>query len=96
VKTDGLRVRPEEGGVIAVSKTPGPNLIGIFAVGLPHLMLLPLLRVETKGQKVVGTVAHKEAGCPWGAPTNMGFSGILRFSLHLEAAATLATVTLHA
>jgi hypothetical protein len=27
-----------------------------------------------------------------GSPANMGFSGFLHFSLHLEAAATLATI----
>jgi hypothetical protein len=31
-----------------------------------------------------------------GSPANVGFSGFSHFSLHLEAVATLATVTLHA
>jgi hypothetical protein len=38
VRTGGLRVSmrfigPEEGGVVAVSRTPGPGLVGIFAGG---------------------------------------------------------------
>jgi hypothetical protein len=38
VRTGGLEVSmrfmgPEEGGVIAVSRTPGPSLVGIFVAG---------------------------------------------------------------
>jgi hypothetical protein len=38
VRTGGLRVSmrfmgPEEGGVVAVSRTPGLSLVGIFAAG---------------------------------------------------------------
>jgi hypothetical protein len=54
-------------------------------------MLLPLLRMEAKRWAAVakvGTVAHKGAA-------NMGFSHFLHCSLHLEAAANLATITLH-
>jgi hypothetical protein len=28
----GLSMRPQEGGVVAVSRTPGPSLVGKFAV----------------------------------------------------------------
>jgi hypothetical protein len=74
VRTDRLRVSmrfmgPEEGRVVTVSKTLGPSLVGIFTAGLPHLMLLPHLRVEAKWQKAVAKmsiVAHKEVGSPWG------------------------------
>jgi hypothetical protein len=35
-------------------------------------------------------------GVSSGSPTNMGFSSFLGLSLHLEAVATLAIMTLHA
>jgi hypothetical protein len=36
VRTGGLRggmrfIKPEEGGVVAVARTPGPSLVGIYA-----------------------------------------------------------------
>jgi hypothetical protein len=60
---------PEESGVVAVSRTLGSSLSGVFAVGTSLLMLLPSLRVEVKGWKSVtkvGTVAHNGLGFPWG------------------------------
>jgi hypothetical protein len=63
---------PEKGGVVVVSRTPG--LLGCWGfqaagasrlLGLPHLMLIPLLRVEVKGRKVVAEVdmvAHNGVG----------------------------------
>jgi hypothetical protein len=69
VRTGGFSVsmrfiRCKEVGIIAVSRTPGPSLVGIFAAGLPCLMLLSLPRVEEKGQKAVGMVAHRGRGSP--------------------------------
>jgi hypothetical protein len=65
VRTGGFGVSmrfmgPEEGGVVAVSRTPGPPLWVYLLLGLPCLLLLPLPRMEVKGRKAVGTVAHKE------------------------------------
>jgi hypothetical protein len=59
----------EECVIVVGSRTPWPSLVGVFAAGLPCLMVLPLLRVVTKGWKVVakvGTEAHKGVGSPWG------------------------------
>jgi hypothetical protein len=58
---------PEEGGVVAVSRTLGPSLGAALLLGLPCLMLLALPSVEVKGQKAVakeGTVAHKGVVSP--------------------------------
>jgi hypothetical protein len=88
-------MRPEEGGIAVVSRTPGPGLVGVFAAGLPRRTQLPLPRMEVKrwmGVAKVFTVALKGVE----SHANMGFSSFLHFPLHLEAAATLATMTLHA
>jgi hypothetical protein len=48
---------PEEGGVVAVSRTPPRlSLVGVFAAALPHEMPLPLLRMEAKRRMVVAKV----------------------------------------
>jgi hypothetical protein len=56
----------EECVIVVGSRTPWPSLVGVFAAGLPCLMLLPL-RVAAKGWKVVanvGTEAHKGVRSP--------------------------------
>jgi hypothetical protein len=68
---------PEEGGIVAVSRTPELGLVGIFAAGAsPSNVASPS---EEGGKQIVvakvGTVTHKEVG----SPTNMGFSGFLHF-----------------
>jgi hypothetical protein len=57
-------------------------------------MLLPLLRVEEKGQKEVGTVPHgaRSLWDPW----LIWVSLLFIFFLALGNAATMATMTLHA
>jgi hypothetical protein len=57
MRTGGLGVStrlmgPEEGGIVEVSRTPGLGLIGIFAVGFPHwvLLLLPRMEADNSGK----------------------------------------------
>jgi hypothetical protein len=60
-------------------------------------MLLPLPKVEVRGQRAVakvGTVVQGD-GVSSGSPTNMGCSSFVGFSLHLEPVATLAIIILH-
>jgi hypothetical protein len=58
-------------------------------------MLLPLLRVEAKGQKARVQWHIRGWGVSSGSSANMGFSGFLQIFLYLEDAAILATVALH-
>jgi hypothetical protein len=64
-------------------------------LGLPCWMLLPLLRMGVNGQKVVEMVGS--VGSPQGPSLIwLSLASYIPPPLHLEAAATLATMTLHA
>jgi hypothetical protein len=60
-------IGPEEGGVAAVLRTPGLMQMYLL-LGLPCLMLFPLLMVEVKEQKEMSTVVHKRMEFPQGPP----------------------------
>jgi hypothetical protein len=102
VRTGGLGVSmrfmgPEEGGVVAVSRTPGPSIIGIFAAGPSLSNAASSSEGGGEGAKGKGGYSGTKGGeVSSGSPANIGFSSFLHFSLHLEAAATLATMILHA
>jgi hypothetical protein len=90
---------PEKRGVVAISRIPGPGLVSIFSAGdSPSDASSPS---EGGGKGAGGSGKGRYSGT-YGdgvssrSPANMGFSGFLHFSLHLEAAATLATMTLYA
>jgi hypothetical protein len=60
---------PEEGGVAAISRTPGPSLVGIIAAGALPLDAASPLKGGGKGAEGSGkggTVAHKWVGSPQG------------------------------
>jgi hypothetical protein len=104
VRAGGLRMSmrfmgPEESGVVAVSRTPGLCLVGVFAVGASLSDAASSSEgggEEADGSGKGGYSGNNGVGVPLESPANMGFSGFLHFSLHLEAAAILATMTLHA
>jgi hypothetical protein len=94
VRTGSLRgnmrfLGPEEGGVVAVSWTPGSDLVCIYASGAISVAASPSEGgfEGAEGSRYSGT---KGLGVSLVSPANMGFFGLLHLSLHLEAVATLA------
>jgi hypothetical protein len=68
----------------------------MLLLGCPHLMLLSLSRVDTKGFVGKDRYSGTQEGELLRSPTNMGFTGFLHISLHLENASIIATMTLPA
>jgi hypothetical protein len=92
--------RPEEVGVVVVSRTPGPGFVSVFASGASPFDAVSPPGGGVEGAENAGKVCY--TGSWWGGSflkiphKGKGFSTFLGFSLHLEAAVTLATKTLHA
>jgi hypothetical protein len=62
---------PEEVGVVAVSRTLGPGLVGVSAAGASPSDAASPSKGGGEGQKAVakvGTLVHKGLGSPQGPP----------------------------
>jgi hypothetical protein len=57
-------VGPEEGGVVAVSRTPGPSLVGVFIAGASLSDAAFPFKDGGEGTEGGGKGAHKGAGSP--------------------------------
>jgi hypothetical protein len=87
---------PEEGGVVAISRTPGLILVGIFAAGASLSAAASSSKGGGKGAEGSGYSGTAGTVSPGSPPANMCFFGFLHFPLHFKAAATLANMILHA
>jgi hypothetical protein len=83
-------IGPEEGGIVAVLRTPGPGLVGIFTAGASPSDVASPSKGGGEGE-AVGTVAHKGVASPRGPL--LTWVSLVLYIFHVEIAVTLTSMT---